>query len=203
MPLGLDWIELGLNSVLYDPKTRQIYTPNTNETAMMQRSAEVRYNPNRDPETGQYTNGPGGSGSGGGSGGSSGGDSSGDGLTGGGNGGIISHREEIIDELRSNGFTYEVHIPAMSIDADSLSVDSLHITRRRHNVSDEQARSFVKNAKMSYTKTVNGETFENFIGEDGAAYVSVDTGLIRTAFPSSQFNPGVNAILETLRRYEE
>ena len=34
-PLGLDWIELGLNSVLYDPKTRQIYTPNTNETASM------------------------------------------------------------------------------------------------------------------------------------------------------------------------
>lgn len=40
-PLGLDWIELGLNSVLYDPKTRQIYTPNTNETANMERSAEL------------------------------------------------------------------------------------------------------------------------------------------------------------------
>ena len=34
-PLGLTWIKLGLNDVLYDPKTKQIYTPNTNRTARM------------------------------------------------------------------------------------------------------------------------------------------------------------------------
>ena len=32
-PLGLTWVKLGLNDVLYDPKTRQVYTPNTNQTA--------------------------------------------------------------------------------------------------------------------------------------------------------------------------
>ena len=32
-PLGLTWIKLGLQDVLYDPKTRQIYTPNTNQTS--------------------------------------------------------------------------------------------------------------------------------------------------------------------------
>lgn len=32
-PLGLTWVKLGLNDVLYDPKTQQIYTPNTNQTA--------------------------------------------------------------------------------------------------------------------------------------------------------------------------
>lgn len=32
-PLGLDFIKLGLQDVLYDPKTKQIYTPNTNKTA--------------------------------------------------------------------------------------------------------------------------------------------------------------------------
>lgn len=32
-PLGLDFIKLGLNDVLYDPKTRQIYTPNTDSHA--------------------------------------------------------------------------------------------------------------------------------------------------------------------------
>lgn len=31
-PLGIEWIRLGLDSVLYDPKTKMIYTPNTNET---------------------------------------------------------------------------------------------------------------------------------------------------------------------------
>ncbi len=34
-PLGLDWIKLGLNDVLYDPKTKTIYTPNTNQTSVM------------------------------------------------------------------------------------------------------------------------------------------------------------------------
>ena len=31
-PLGLDFIKLGLNDVLYDPKTKVIYTPNTNKS---------------------------------------------------------------------------------------------------------------------------------------------------------------------------
>lgn len=31
-PLGIEWIKLGLDSVLYNPKTREIYTPNTNKT---------------------------------------------------------------------------------------------------------------------------------------------------------------------------
>ena len=34
-PLGIEWIRLGLDSVLYDPKTKTIYTPNTNETKEM------------------------------------------------------------------------------------------------------------------------------------------------------------------------
>ena len=34
-PLGLSWIKLGLQDVLYDPKTRKIYTPNTNQTSVM------------------------------------------------------------------------------------------------------------------------------------------------------------------------
>lgn len=34
-PLGLDFIKLGLDSVLYNPKTKEIYTPNTNATQNM------------------------------------------------------------------------------------------------------------------------------------------------------------------------
>lgn len=29
-PLGIDWIQLNLNTVFYNPKTKEIYTPNTN-----------------------------------------------------------------------------------------------------------------------------------------------------------------------------
>ena len=38
-PLGLTWIKLGLQDVLYDPETNTIYTPNTNQ---MQRMTEQR-----------------------------------------------------------------------------------------------------------------------------------------------------------------
>lgn len=34
-PLGLTWIKLGLNDVLYDPETKLIYTPNTDKTSVM------------------------------------------------------------------------------------------------------------------------------------------------------------------------
>lgn len=80
-PLGLSWIKLGLNDVLYDPKTKQVYTPNTNRTARMgeERIAEdekepetelpidneddmieTRSNPYHDPSNGRFTSGPGG-----------------------------------------------------------------------------------------------------------------------------------------------
>ena len=34
-PLGLNWIKLGLQDVLYDPKTKVIYTPNMNQSMTM------------------------------------------------------------------------------------------------------------------------------------------------------------------------
>jgi hypothetical protein len=34
-PFGIDWINLGLNSVLYDVKTKEIFTPNTGRTDTM------------------------------------------------------------------------------------------------------------------------------------------------------------------------
>ena len=36
-PLGIDWIKLGLDCVLYNPKTGEVYTPNTNETQNMKK----------------------------------------------------------------------------------------------------------------------------------------------------------------------
>lgn len=72
-PLGLNWIRLGLQDVLYDPKTKQIYTPNTNQTAVVGESGlqnkppddtiavEGRANPNHDPANGRFTSGSGGS----------------------------------------------------------------------------------------------------------------------------------------------
>lgn len=40
-PLGIDWIEIGLDSVLYDPKTKQVYTPNTDKTTSLEGGGKV------------------------------------------------------------------------------------------------------------------------------------------------------------------
>lgn len=41
-PLGLDWIKLGLDSVLYDVKTGTIYTPNTNQISQMTETINLK-----------------------------------------------------------------------------------------------------------------------------------------------------------------
>lgn len=76
-PLGLDFIKLGLNDVLYDPKTKQIYTPNTDSHAKIDDAglqnggegdiiAEKRYNDKHD-EKGLFARKDGGSATGTGS----------------------------------------------------------------------------------------------------------------------------------------
>lgn len=68
-PLGLSWIKLGLQDVLYDPKSQTIYTPNTNQTGTMAEGGlqpapkdsaiEPRAgNPNHGPD-GRFTSGSG------------------------------------------------------------------------------------------------------------------------------------------------
>lgn len=66
--LGLNWIRLGLDDVLYDPKSKTIYTPNTNASVKVGEggiavSDELQYNENHD-DRGRFTFGAsGGSGS--------------------------------------------------------------------------------------------------------------------------------------------
>ena len=50
-PLGLSWIRLGLQDVLYDPKTKTIYTPNTNKMTAM--GAETPPNPTEPQKGGE------------------------------------------------------------------------------------------------------------------------------------------------------
>lgn len=61
-PLGLDFITLGLEDVLYDPKTKTVYTPNTNQTVKLGEGGvklgEERYNHNHGAD-GKFTSGTG------------------------------------------------------------------------------------------------------------------------------------------------
>nr|WP_285852140.1 phage portal protein [Robertmurraya korlensis] len=47
-PYGVDFIKLGLQDVLYNPKTKEIYTPNTNQTNNMDELKGGETNANRD-----------------------------------------------------------------------------------------------------------------------------------------------------------
>lgn len=51
-PLGLDFIKLGLQDVLYDPKTKRIYTPNTDKTSQMSAAGPVN-DPDNNTEGGE------------------------------------------------------------------------------------------------------------------------------------------------------
>ncbi|MCD7731349.1 MAG: phage portal protein [Oscillospiraceae bacterium] len=70
-PLGFNFIKLGLNDVMLDPKTKVMYTPNTNafanlgngafdslgdfgEEGAADRAAEVRFNSCHDPKSGEF-----------------------------------------------------------------------------------------------------------------------------------------------------
>lgn len=39
-PLGIDWIQMNLNTVLYNPETHEIYTPNTNQQVNLDKPEE-------------------------------------------------------------------------------------------------------------------------------------------------------------------
>jgi len=50
-PLGVDWIQLGLNTVLYNPKTNNVYTPNTNMSANLEKpQTQLEQTGNGEPE---------------------------------------------------------------------------------------------------------------------------------------------------------
>lgn len=104
----------------------------------------------------------------------------------------------IIKEIKELGTVGEIHIPAKNINTSSLSFDSKHISERNHNVSIEEAKSFIKNAKFSVGRW-NGQ-FENFYCDSGAAFVDVSTNEIRTAFSKDEFTENITKALEVLKK---
>ena len=77
----------------------------------------------------------------------------------------------------------------------------MHTIEHEHDTNLKSARQYIKNAKLSYTKYVKGEEFENYIGDKGVAFVSITNNRIRTAFSKSDFNDGTKKILATINKY--
>ena len=83
-------------------------------------------------------------------------------------------------------------------DVDKLTFDDAHINgERQHGVTEEEAKSYIKNARFSATKWKGKYT--NYFSDDGAAYVDNETGNIRTAFKKGQYDDEVRKAMEVVR----
>ena len=49
-PLGIDWVQMNLNTVFYNPKTKEIYTPNTNASMNLESGKGAVVKPEAEPE---------------------------------------------------------------------------------------------------------------------------------------------------------
>ena len=196
-PLGINFIRLGLNDVLLNPETNMVYTPNTNSWANMgaqsvgDGGADASYEEERakNPDfeklyqrnkRGEFTNKYGESG-----------------LT------SEDIHDKIIEEFKKTNFQGNINYPPKEIDIDSLTFDYEHINNKRHhNITLDKAKEYIKEARISVSRKKPDGEFENYYGNNGAVYVNVNAGKIRTAFHSSEFNNGTIRILETVDKCE-
>ena len=76
-----------------------------------------------------------------------------------------------------------------------MTFDDAHINaEREHRVSEEQAKQYIRNAKISVS-VWNGQ-FERYYGTEGAAYVNTIKHEIRTA----EFDENTTALIEEMKK---
>ena len=165
----------------------EVYTPNTGQSKNLLTGEERAYNPNQSRDSyGRWSSG----GSGGGGSAKSVDKSEKD--------AIIEHKEEIVADFESTGFKGTINIPPREIDVNSLGYDKRHILDEGHASNLKSARQYIKDAKLSVTKSIDGDEFENYYSDKGATYVNITKNCIRTSFPKKEFNLGTKRILETV-----
>lgn len=111
-------------------------------------------------------------------------------------------RNDIIkSELKAAGLRGKVNLEPTKLDLRKIGFDEEHINiERGHNVTLEEAKSFIKNARFSES-VWNGQ-FERYYSDEGAAYVRVEDKTIRTAYKSEQYTQKVKDVLEVIRKHE-
>lgn len=108
----------------------------------------------------------------------------------------------IIENLRTAAKlpkTTAIHLKPTAINIDSLTFDDAHINQERsHNVSEKQAKQYIRDAKISVT-VWNGQ-FERYYGAEGSAYVRTGTNEIRTAFSRDQYDENTTALVKEMKK---
>ena len=109
----------------------------------------------------------------------------------------------IIEEIKGAGvkgqkFTFNPKSDESFI--AGLSFNDTHINaERQHNVSKEEAKAFIKNAKVRIER-MNGEAV-NYYSENGVAYVRLSENSIRTAFKKDEFDEPIKNMWEVLKKW--
>ena len=108
----------------------------------------------------------------------------------------------IIENLRTAAKlpkTAAIHLKPTAINIDSLTFDDAHINQERsHNVSEKQAKQYIRDAKISVT-VWNGQ-FERYYGAEGSAYVRTGTNEIRTEFRRDQYDENTTALVKEMKK---
>lgn len=94
--------------------------------------------------------------------------------------------------------TAKIHLIPTEINVAALGFDDKHInSEREHKVSEAQAKQWIKGAEISVT-VWNGK-YERYYGYNGAVYVDLNIGRIRTAFSSEEYDENTEALMEVVR----
>lgn len=108
----------------------------------------------------------------------------------------------IIENLRTTAKLPKaavIHLEPTKINVDALTFDDAHINaEREHRVSEEQAKQYIRNAKISVS-VWNGQ-FERYYGTEGAAYVNTIKHEIRTAYSRAEFDENTTALIEEMKK---
>lgn len=105
-------------------------------------------------------------------------------------------------ELQEIGLRGKINMRPVKIDLNVLTFDNIHINKERnHNVTLEEAKSFIKNARFS--ETVWKGRFERYYSKDGVAYVNMNNMQIRTAFKPDEFSSKIKKVMEVLDKHGE
>lgn len=108
-------------------------------------------------------------------------------------------QDDIIKKkLKEIGIRGEINLHPIIPDVKTLGFDDSHINNQRgHNVSEKEAKTYIKRTVFSTTKWEGKYT--DYFSEEGAAYVDNDQNFIRTAFKKEQYDERIQKALEVIR----
>lgn len=93
---------------------------------------------------------------------------------------------DLYRKIRDTGIKGTVRVPPAEVDASTLDFVDTH--GRRHGVTLDQAKEYVRTARFSIRRRRWDGVKTNYYSPTGATYVN-EEGKINTAFPRSDFDP--------------